>query len=187
MRRGPGASGRIGRAAGMIAPALTPAGPPGQGLSHASLPCRLSSPPARESLNVAARNVSMPRSPASGNRRPVRTRPGRVGLLRRRHPMLDLDRLGDHRLDIRCSPGLARRAPDPARRKRGRKPERPPLPGERVSAAEVLVKAGTTPGPAARQPNTGRAAACRTAQSLRRTRMCPIRSFSGRSRVQVMR
>ena len=54
-----------------------------------------------------------------------------------------------------------------AARKRGKKPGRPPLPGEKVSAAEKLIKAGMTPGQAARQLNIGRATAYRIAQSLR--------------------
>ena len=54
-----------------------------------------------------------------------------------------------------------------AARKRGKKPGRPPLPGEKVSAAEQLIKAGMTPGQAAKQLNIGRATAYRIAQSLR--------------------
>ncbi len=54
-----------------------------------------------------------------------------------------------------------------AARKRGRKPGRPPLPSEKVSAAQELIKAGMTPGQVAMQLNVGRATAYRIAQSIR--------------------
>ena len=53
-----------------------------------------------------------------------------------------------------------------AARKRGRKPGRPPLSGEKVSAAQMLIGAGTAPGQAAKQLNIGRATACRIAKSI---------------------
>ncbi len=54
-----------------------------------------------------------------------------------------------------------------AARKRGRKPGRPSLPSEKVSAAQKLIKAGMTPGQVAKQLNIGRATAYRIAQSIR--------------------
>lgn len=54
-----------------------------------------------------------------------------------------------------------------AARKRGKKPGRPPLSGEKVSAVKKLVKAGMTPGQAAKQLNIGRATAYRIAKLIR--------------------
>ena len=53
-----------------------------------------------------------------------------------------------------------------AARKRGKKPGRPPLSSEKVAAAEKLIKAGTTPGQAAKQLNIGRATAYRIAKTI---------------------
>ncbi len=52
-----------------------------------------------------------------------------------------------------------------AARKRGRKPGRPPLDPETVSAARKLIEAGMTPGQAAKQLNIGRATAYRIAKA----------------------
>ncbi len=54
-----------------------------------------------------------------------------------------------------------------AARKRGRKPGRPPLSTETVSAARKLMEAGMTPGQAAKQLKIGRATAYRIARSFR--------------------
>ena len=54
-----------------------------------------------------------------------------------------------------------------AARKRGRRPGRPPLDRETVSAAQTLVEAGLTPGQAAKQLGIGRATACRIAKAAR--------------------
>ena len=54
-----------------------------------------------------------------------------------------------------------------AARKRGRRPGRPPLDRETVSAAQTLVEAGLTPGQAAKQLGIGRATAYRIAKAAR--------------------
>ena len=54
-----------------------------------------------------------------------------------------------------------------AARKRGRKPGRPPLDGETVSAAQTLVQAGLSPGQAAKRLGIGRATAYRIAKAAR--------------------
>ena len=63
---------------------------------------------------------------------------------------------------------IAERARDgiAAARKRGKKPGRPPLPGEKVSAAKKLIQARMSPGQAAKQLNIGRATAYRIAKSI---------------------
>lgn len=52
-----------------------------------------------------------------------------------------------------------------AARKRGRKPGRPPLDQETISAAQKLIEAGLNPGEAARQLKIGRSTAYRIAQN----------------------
>ena len=52
-----------------------------------------------------------------------------------------------------------------AARKRGRRPGRPPLDQETVSAARTLIEAGLTPGQAAKQLGIGRAMAYRIARA----------------------
>ena len=54
-----------------------------------------------------------------------------------------------------------------AARKRGRRPGRPPLDRETVSAAQTLVEAGLTPGQAAKQLGIGRATAYKIAKAAR--------------------
>ena len=54
-----------------------------------------------------------------------------------------------------------------AARKRGRKPGRPPLDRETVSAAQALVEAGLTAGQAAKQLDIGRATAYRITRTVR--------------------
>ncbi len=54
-----------------------------------------------------------------------------------------------------------------AARKRGRRPGRPPLDRETVSAAQSLVEAGLTPGQAAKKLGIGRATAYRIAKAAR--------------------
>ena len=54
-----------------------------------------------------------------------------------------------------------------AARKRGRRPGRPPLDRENVSAAQPLVEAGLTPGQTAKQLGIGRATAYRIAKAAR--------------------
>ena len=54
-----------------------------------------------------------------------------------------------------------------AARKRGRRPGRPPLGRETVSAAQTLVEAGLTPGQAAKQLGIGRVTAYRIAKAAR--------------------
>ena len=54
-----------------------------------------------------------------------------------------------------------------AARKRGRRPGRPPLDRENVSAAQSLVEAGLTPGQAAKQLGIGRATAYKIAKAAR--------------------
>ena len=54
-----------------------------------------------------------------------------------------------------------------AARKRGRRPGRPPLDRETVSAAQSLVEAGLTPGQAAKQLGIGRATAYKIAKAAR--------------------
>ena len=54
-----------------------------------------------------------------------------------------------------------------AARKRGRRPGRPPLGRETVSAAQPLVEAGLTPGQAAKQLGIDRATAYRIAKAAR--------------------
>ena len=54
-----------------------------------------------------------------------------------------------------------------AARKRGRRPGRPPLDRENVSAAQTLVEAGLTPGQTAKQLGIGRATAYRIAKAAR--------------------
>ena len=54
-----------------------------------------------------------------------------------------------------------------AARKRGRRPGRPPLDRETVSASQTLVEAGLTPGQAAKQLGIGRATAYRIAKAAR--------------------
>ena len=54
-----------------------------------------------------------------------------------------------------------------AARKRDRRPGRPPLDRETVSAAQTLVEAGLTPGQAAKQLGIGRATAYRIAKAAR--------------------
>ena len=65
-----------------------------------------------------------------------------------------------------------------AARKRGRRPGRPPLDRETVSAAQSLVEAGLTPGQAAKQLGIGRATAYKIAKAARRSRaagLCGLR------------
>ena len=54
-----------------------------------------------------------------------------------------------------------------AARKRGRRPGRPALDGETVSAAQALVEAGLTAGQAAKQLDIGRATAYRITRTVR--------------------
>ena len=54
-----------------------------------------------------------------------------------------------------------------AARKRGRRPGRPPLDAETVSAAQKLIEGGLSPARAARQLNIGRATAYRIAAAMR--------------------
>ena len=54
-----------------------------------------------------------------------------------------------------------------AARKRGRRPGRPPIDRETVSAAQTLVEAGLTLGQAAKQLGIGRATAYRIAKAAR--------------------
>ena len=54
-----------------------------------------------------------------------------------------------------------------AARKRGRRPGRPALDGETVSAAQALVEAGLTAGQAAKRLDIGRATAYRITKSVR--------------------
>jgi DNA invertase Pin-like site-specific DNA recombinase len=53
-----------------------------------------------------------------------------------------------------------------AARKRGKNPGRPKLDTETVSALQKLVKAGMTPGTAAKQLGIGRSTAYRVAKAL---------------------
>ena len=90
-------------------------------------------------------------------------RPGLAELIDHARPG---DRLCVTRLD-RLARLISERTRDgiAAARKRGRKPGRPPLDPETVSAAQKLIEAGMTPGQAAKQLNIGRATAYRIAKA----------------------
>ena len=61
-----------------------------------------------------------------------------------------------------------------AARKRGRKPGRPALDPETVSAAQKLIEAGLSPARAAKQLGIGRATAYRIAASVREGQFAPL-------------
>ena len=61
-----------------------------------------------------------------------------------------------------------------AARKRGRKPGRPPLDAETVSAAQKLIEAGLSPARATKQLGIGRATAYRLAAAMREGVSAPL-------------